>query len=150
MSITPEDRKTVIESVEVGMPLCKVAPLVKTTARRLRAEMKADPRFGAEVNAAESRCMKRCLDALEKCTQWQANTFLLESRWPGQFRRNRKIPDPVPQTPLPLNDERLGRLNMADFIMLEYLWDKMNGRPTIVDVPNPPRRNNGQGPEISH
>ena len=149
MSLTDSERSTVLESVELGMPLDRVAPLVNTTVRHLRAEMKADRKFGAAVKAAESRCMKHCLEVLKTSKQWQANTFVLESRWPGQFRRNRKLPDPVAQTPLPLNDERLGRLNLADFVLLEYLWNKMNGRPTIVDVPDPPRRENGQGPPIS-
>ena len=149
MPLNNDDRKTIIDSVELGMPLDRVAPLVGTTVRHVRAEMKADRKFGASVKAAESRCMKHCLEALKASKQWQANTFVLESRWPGQFRRNRKLPDPVAQTPLPLNDERLGRLNMADFVMLEYLWDKMNGRPTVLDVPEPPRRQNGQGPPIS-
>lgn len=149
MTLTVDEREKIVNGVELGMPLEKVAPLVGKTVRQVRAEMKSDAHFGAKVKAAESRCMERCLEALKGSKQWQANTFLLESRWPGQFRRNRKLPEAVAQTPLPLNDERLGRLNLADFVMLEYLWDKMNGRPTIVDVPELPRRHNGQSPPFS-
>lgn len=149
MSMTPENRKTIVESVELGMPLDKVAPLVESTVRQVRAEMRADPKFGAQVKAAESRCMERCLKALEKCAQWQANTFLLESRWPGQFRRNRKLPEPVAQTPLPLNDERLGRLDAKDFSLLTYLWDKMNGRPAVLEIPDIPNLRNRRTPPLA-
>ena len=149
MPISAEDRAKIIAATDRGMPLQFAARLVKSTASEVRAEMKRDRNFATAVYEAEAKCMDECLAALKGAKQWQANTFVLESRWPGQFRRNRKLPEPVAQAPLPLNDERLGRLNMADFVMLEYLWDKMNGRPTVLDVPEPPRRQNGQGPEIS-
>ena len=144
MSLSDDDRTRIITSVELGMPLDKVAALVKKSVRQLRTEMKSNRAFGDEVKAAESRCMEGCLQALKGCKHWQANTFLLESRWPGQFRRNRKLPEPVAQTPLPLNDERLGRLNLADFVLLEYLWNKMNGRPADLEIPRLSGRRNGR------
>lgn len=144
MQLSETHRQSIIKSVGLGMPLRHVARLVKTTAGQIRAEMRADPDFAAEVHAAEAGCMERCLEALKNARQWQANTFLLESRWPGQFRRNRKPQESRPGLPTPLSDDRLANLDMVDLMLLDHLWAKMNGQPSPLDLPPPTGGSNGQ------
>jgi hypothetical protein len=146
MPLSEEDRAKIIAATDRGMPLQFAARLVKSTASAVRAEMQRNRGFATAVYEAEAKCMDECLAALKGAKQWQANTFILESRWPGQFRRNRKLPEPVAQTPLPLNDERLGRLDANDFSLLTYLWDKMNGRPTVLEIPDIPSLRNRRTP----
>lgn len=144
MQLSETHRQSVINSVGLGMPLRHVARLVKTTAGQIRAEMRADADFAAEVHAAEAGCMQRCLEALKDARQWQANTFLLESRWPGQFRRNRTPPEPRLGRVIHLTDERLANLDMVDLLLLDHLWAKMNGLPSPLDVPPSTGGSNGQ------
>jgi hypothetical protein len=134
MQINASTQQTIIEALELGMPIANVSDLVEIELPTIQQEMIAEPRFKAAVNKAIAKCMHERLQALKSCKNWQALAFILTSLWPARFGRNSKG---VPKLAKLLNSPHIldfSRLDQYEQAWFDYLMAKLNGdnpkRPT--------------------
>jgi hypothetical protein len=147
MTLDNNTRTDICEHVKAGMPLRKVAHLMKMTRKRIDEEMMADPGFRGAVLHARAQCMNELLKKLNGAKQWQAATFLLESLWPRRFGRNRKGgPSKDRQTQL-IDSADLSPLTDEEQKQLEFLLAKLDAPQT--KTPEETVREQGAGREAS-
>jgi len=123
--LSPEKRNELIKAAGLGMPWRLIAALIMVSLEELEGIRRDDPDLAKSVREAEAKCMKKMLEKLSDAEQWQASTFVLQSRWPGQFGRNRKPRIRKKVEPSPTK-EMFGRLKPHEFEMWSYLTNKMN------------------------
>lgn len=123
-------RTQICEAIQAGMPLRKVAHLMKIKRKDIDDEMLADPGFRAAVLHARAKCMDELLKKLAQAKQWQAATFLLESLWPDRFGRNRKGRARSGQPPQLTDSTDLSPLTQEEQRQLEALLAKLDAKQT--------------------
>ena len=124
--LSDDQQKEIASAFGLGMPWPLIAALIEMTMDELASLKRREPDLAKVVRKAEAECMKGLLEKLNKAQQWQASTFLLQSRWPGKFGRNRKPRVRKKTEPSPTK-EMFGRLKPDEFEMWTYLTNKMNG-----------------------
>ena len=128
MAFDPQTCEKIITSLRLGMPLTSVADYMRIPMSELRAEMKRDAEFKAEVNRAIAVCMHDQLEKLEALRNWQAVAFILQSLWPTRFgRRSVGARKPRKQA-APAQAFDLGRLTPQETQYLDRLLDIAHGR----------------------
>ena len=124
VELTPEQREQVENAAGLGMPWRLIAALITMTLDDLNALRRKEPDLAKAVRKAEAACMESLLKRLQEAKQWQALTFVLQSRWPANFGRNRKPRKKKPVEPPP-SRKMLERLTPEQLTLYNSLLDIM-------------------------
>lgn len=118
-------REMILEAAKIGMPWKIIAQFVGMTLSELSDLRHADRELTRAIFQARAECMHELLAQLATVKQWQAITFILESRWPEHFGRNRKRKKKSLLVPEP-SEVMLNALSPEEFIAFRNMLDKMH------------------------
>ena len=127
MLIESSKRETIIQALEIGMPLNVVADYVELELSVLQDEMRRDRDFRTKVRKAIADCMHARLKALENLKNWQALAFILESLWPRRFgRKRRQMPKVIVKRPVSAKID-FSVITPEEKRQLDYILAKLHG-----------------------
>src|SRR5665213_2918161 len=124
----------IVNAAKIGMPWKVIARLVNMSLSELNDLRHQERELARAVLHAQATCMNDLLTKLNDVKQWQALTFILESRWPEHFGRNRTRKRTHPPGDPDPTEEMLNALTPDEYQNFRAMVDKMHAAKKLSDT----------------